>query len=115
MADALPSAQITPTKVGKYVYTLGPSHTVVNANVSVKPYAPPRYAALVIMNFWCLIHLSQRLILIFGWSTFKLILLVWISKSLTTCHSGWTTCTSNEIYGNIWQDVSPGFAGSRYL
>lgn len=56
MANSMPSAQMTPialTRVGEYVYTLGPSHGIVNpgADVSVKPYAPPQYAALVIMNF----------------------------------------------------------------
>jgi len=53
MTDAMPSAQLTPispTRVAKYVYTLGPSHTVVNADVSVKPYAQPQCAALVIIH-----------------------------------------------------------------
>ena len=57
MTDAIPSAQmaaISPTRVGKYVYTLDPSHTVASTDVSVKPYALPQYAALVITNSWCL-------------------------------------------------------------
>ena len=61
MTDAIPSAQmaaISPTRVGKYVYTLGPSHTVASTDVSVKPYALPQYAALVITNSWCLTYLS---------------------------------------------------------
>ncbi|KIM47155.1 hypothetical protein M413DRAFT_440665 [Hebeloma cylindrosporum] len=55
--DAIPSASMTPilpTRVGKHVYALNPSNTVVNADVSVKPYAPP------------------QLILIFGWMEGKL-------------------------------------------
>jgi len=53
MTDPMHSAQstpISPTRVAKYVYTLGPLHTVVNADVSVKPYVQPQCAVLVIMH-----------------------------------------------------------------